>query len=577
MKIPYLIKCLISLFSWNIFFIGISSQISAQSIDTKIKNASSIWYETPENDSLFISKDRMRAGNSMIRYYAKSQPDSMLKIALEMRRNGQKFSKKEWLFHANQKISKYFLLKNQVDSCIFYLKRAGSHVIANDVLMQARYLSNMARAYSELLNDNEQAEYYYLECLRVAEINKLDYYQRFASFGLGDIYYKRNDYLKALNHFFKVTKTKGEKSDRQRIALACIAIIYQELGLKEYAKEVYSSRDELNFNPNDGNDPFEMLKNYELFLVGPANLEEAKVYFKKGMSIIDTLPSGEYFRLSFLYEIARKYQENNKYDRALSYFKACRNYAQRKGNIVYQQKTLLPLAQIYLQKKEFLLSLKFCRKTEQSYQTGIQTSRYDQSYSELYKTFSQNFENLGQLDSALHYLRVIENPSYTLHHSELTKSVIAQYLKFKNEQLNEITKTKKLNAAKMAKMAAINQQKSNYIIGLILLFTIVFSGISSIYLRQKNIFNKELEEKNKSLTVKRDKLRQLNEELNNKSYIVSHKIYRELVSIISFGKEISSKGFKIKYEDLRDYYQLSSNQFRVLKDYCKNLLNKKRS
>ena len=551
------------------------SDFYAQSETPSIEKASNLWYNTSENDTLFAGIKRMRAGISIASYYANNQLDSLMNIALEMKRIGEKFNKKRWLFHANQKISKYYFLKNEVDSCLIYLERAKINIEKKYPYLKAWYLSNIARAYSTLLNDIEQAEHYYLACLQVAETHNIDYFKRFAYFGLADIYHKKNDYLKALNYCFKTVKLKGKRLDRQKIALARIALIYEELGLKEYAKDIYSSTNELFYKPNNDDDPIQKVKNYEILLTGPASLKEAKAYFDKGISIIDSISLAEYFRLSFLHKLGHKYQENNNYDEALKYFKECLNRAQKNGNIPYQQTTYLPLAQIYLKKGEFTLSLKNCRQAEQFFGKTKKSDGYNQCSYELYKTFSKNFENLGQLDSALHYLRKSEVLLNFSNHAELTKAVISQYLKFKEEQINEIIKIKKRNAQKTAKMAAINRQKFNYIIGLILLFTIIFSSIFVTHLRQKNNFNKQLENNNQELKLKKDNLKRLNEDLNNKSYVVSHRIHTELISIISLGKEISSKGLKISEKDLLNYYQLSSTKFRILKDYCKDILTQK--
>ena len=67
------------------------SDFYAQSDTPSIEKASNLWYNTSENDTLFAGIKRMRAGISIASYYANNQLDSLMNIALEMKRIGEKF------------------------------------------------------------------------------------------------------------------------------------------------------------------------------------------------------------------------------------------------------------------------------------------------------------------------------------------------------------------------------------------------------------------------------------------------------------------------------------------------------
>lgn len=523
----------------------------------KIDQKRSLWLSDEQSNT--SDSQRLAAANSLRAHYASSHYDSLWLICDAMEARGIETNNKAWIANAWHGRGKYYLLQGNIDSAIqAYLQVLNLVEQESDVLM-TRTLGALGRI--EVNRGRIELAINYLQ--RAIELAHLHGHQRYLGpihLDLADAYHRQGRYLEEIESLHQA-RLHGIPN-QQFYASMKMARLFLTLELPEEAEialsEVLELKDLLE-------NPAFLVRTNALRIEMVSNIEEAQKILNASVRMIDSFQLTE--PALFLYIGATQmYLEASELDSAMHYALLARAM-EKKLTIQPGSTYAIPLlANTHYLLGSYQTSLELCR----SVQTVIEQEPSLDLQETLYNLLSKNFEALNQLDSALHYVRKLEQIEKTFDSNALAKSSMITYLRLNSSEEREAMQAAKEVAERQALLVEAESKLVRWVLTLLSTILAIVAVSYYLFYKHRNRTAIRLEQLNQVLDDERQKLQSSNQKLRRFSGVVSHDILSILDFILSAGNVLVKPS--ASRENLEQYATLTKQSSRQLKDYCLGLL-----
>lgn len=292
------------------------------------------------------------------------------------------------------------------------------------------------------------------------------------SSNIGSLYYRRTDDAKALEYYLQSLNIAEEIDDKYRIAtaLANIGNTYLRKPATwsksiEYSLRAYRI--------------FEQLKNQDGIVTVCTNLGEGYLQLKKADSALYFYQIGlkasnnseEVSTVAVWNNIGKAYSKKGNYEYAIIYQRKSIALAQKLKDNFNEGKSLLGLADTYLDKGDIKNALQTYKKAEPI----LVANRANEELRDAYKGIYNAFEKNGDYLQANKYLNLYSNYKDSIYNTETDKKLSS--LQFDFDLSKKEAQIKILNKEKALRELDLQTQKNTrnaFAIGFVLILTIAF-------------------------------------------------------------------------------------------------------
>ncbi len=530
------------------------SQSESEKINEKLK----YWYS---QDKSLSDSIRLEAGLNLMEYYMRNKPDSLFIIGREIMTAGRKKDNWLWVANAEHKIGKYYYKKGEIDSARQHYYKGMNQIEDNNHPLRIKFLSHIGRMYGKA-NQIDSAIFYLENAADIIEETKPESYKSYISLTvLGNLavcYEQQGQYLEAIN-MYVILSDLGTPYQRIK-SFENLGHLLLQLGLKDQAKAEYLKS--LEIAKKSENKVLELTSIPTLINLSE-NLQEAELYFQKGLGLADSLNLLAH-KLSILIKAINVYNEAGWLDSIPSYINQGLKLSSEINDLVNRSNILGAQAFYQVSIKEYERSLKTLRQIKPFFEKANDKL----SLINIYGLMGQTFEGLGKSDSALFYVRKAQAINKQVNDQDFKNTLISNFWEVKTEQERNLLKLEKKNAEGIALLATTKTKQSYIILGLV---TIFLSLIVLLY------YSRYMQKKNYTiiLELERSMLQKLNSKLRRFSGVITHDILSNLDLILSAGNFLAES--KHQPASLTQYYNITQDTSRQLKSYCLELLEEARS
>ncbi len=375
-------------------FFGLPINVSAQNLHFKIQK----FIDKPE-----VSESGLKALNIHLKEYLYQNPDSVLFFSDQIIQIVAQQPNKELICYPYKYYGKAYQLLGELDSALKYCNKfviLCSKYKLNTELADGLY--NRAFLYRKM-GDYEAAVKDFLQCSRLAVLNKDEGLKYYAIFGLAVVNSSINNDSGAIDNYKSIVESSYVKTDTSLLSSA-----YMNIG------NVYGR-----------------LKKYNL----------AKEYYLKAVPLFQV--KGDYFNLGKLYQNLAA----NLFDQGL-YYKAM-EYLQQSTKYRVAIKDNVNLAENYYLEARIYLKLNVISKAEKATDLAISIVASNDSkefLADLYNLKSELSEAKGQWQDALNYYKLSTNISDSIYSIEKIEAINELQAKYNSEKsAHEIEKLSNMN------------------------------------------------------------------------------------------------------------------------------------
>ncbi|MBC6994260.1 HAMP domain-containing sensor histidine kinase [Neolewinella lacunae] len=382
---------------------------------------------------------------------------------------------------------------------------------------------------------------------------------------------QHSQYTLVFTHGFKMLNLAENLRDTSKIlsALETLMLTYRAFGEIEngvpYTQQMYSIYE----SPGEFYNP---LKAIELRLLTVRNVEEANQYLAQATQITfsepehPTLPDVWYsYALAMLGPC-------NQPETAAPYFQkvldaSAGKFKVNRFSIIWSQ---IYLAEIAIIQKDYPEAIS---RGQEAF-AAAQRMNDPSMLSQIHQYLSNAFFATQQLDSAYAHLEKAFLLKTSMQQASDSKEFMRTHLNnafAKEKEILELQQAQK----QFASLAQIKRQRTlltGAALGLLLVGGLAFVSYRNYRLKQSAA--DKLQEINQQLLVEQEKLRRSNDKLMRFTGVVSHDILSNLNLLLSTGSVLV--GSSPKTPNLIQYYDISRDIHRQLKNYCLGLLTEAR-
>lgn len=414
----------------------------------------------------------------------------------------------------------------------------------------------------------QEAENYYLMAIKEAQKMGWRDFLYSAHAALAVFYNRIGIYDKALKHHYESLKIAELSGDSAEVAAVRndIAMVYSNLGkhqeaiaLYEQALATYEAQKDTSSMATTLNNlgiEYMELKQYEKAI---ETLRRAALYYEK---------SGRHHMLSYPYNnLGDIYLALHDYDKSLAYYQKALEIDRENEDEFGISIGYLSLAKVYHAREDYANALLLLGKAIPYFEQQ-QAADY---LLEAYPLAIECYRKLGKYEQAVEYYDL-----YTRLKEEVLSKEKLEYsetARFEYESQLKAQKIKILEQEKfIAQLKERQQLYLNYILGVVLLFTV---GLSALYYR-RYIHNKQLRqdlEKQKAIIEEQNRhLSQLNQTKDMLFSIISHDIRSPLNSLVGFLDAISAQAASFTKEEMIMLLRRLTSSVYGLRELIDNLL-----
>lgn len=542
---------LLALLCLQVVFVEISAQSPHR--NSRLRKT---WYNTDLPDSL-----RLKAGDTLGTLYANTYPDSMLSIGREMEACARRIGSKSWQAVAHNRIGRYYFMTGNFDSALVAYREGFRFSESESARIHVKLYSDLGLLFAT--NNQLDSAIHYISG-GIALVRKYKQHEDMLNLlygNLAECYVEQGKYLEALQCQYEGIKY-GSNHPKVLSALN-IGRIFQILGMREEARASFEQAFQL---AQQAKNPGDVLKAYTAELALAPDLKKVHALLDSGIKLAE-MHHLDRAAIDLVAEGANVYVDSLQLPVAAAYIKKALSMADKLRYQFMLNRMLLLSARLQRLQGHHRQSLGLCRQVKPAFERDGATNQLHT----LYDVLSKNFEALGQIDSALYYLRQKEIIAEKLDNKALIRAAVSTYLKEKTEQ--ERIRLQ-LEQEKIAVATAARMRLSNWVFSFILFLLLASATAYYIYGRQKMKAAARLERVNEYLRAEQKRLRRNNQKLRRFSGIVSHDIISNLDLILSAGNVLA--GPEASKENLVQYRNITQDSSRRLKNYCLGLMEEAR-
>ncbi|MFH2096162.1 MAG: tetratricopeptide repeat protein, partial [Bacteroidota bacterium] len=398
-------------------------------------------------------------------------------------------------------------------------------------------LNNLA--FKMRLISPEQSLKYAQQSLELSEEMGIKAYIANAYLLLGIIYKNTGKLDDAIDAYLKSLKIAEEIDDSARIS-SC----YNNLGniyqlQEKYNKAIEFYNKSLEIEERNGNPLQVSLRYYNIGAIYELldSLNEAYEYYMNSLKIEQEQHNyeGIYYAQ---YGLAGIETKRGNYSEAMDYINEAIANAEKTNNQLGKILCFSELARIYSAQKKYESAILWYKKSIELARTIEYVNEIKEGYRELVDIYKET----GDFANALDYLEKFNAINDSVSSLEINTRVAeleTQYETAKKEQ--QIRQQKIELAAKEAENEKKAAQRNLLLIGMGLLVILAVVILFTYF--QKKAANRLLEEKNEEISTQRDRLREINRELQELSVVASHTDNSVLVADSNGNIEWINEGF----------------------------------
>ncbi len=536
-----------------------AQQVAASRIS--VDSLCKMWFgrDRNETDTAMLS-----VGIRLQRYYGSNTPDSLPIISRDMEATGKMTGNKRWTAQGLSGLGNYFYNTGKPDSAMAIYRSAIQVLSGSDTALMCRIYLNMSSTFSNI-DEPDSSRIYLLRTIPLAEqINS----RALLSGAYGDLganTQNEGNYLDAMTYLHKSLEY-GNAYDSV-ITLLNLGIIFESLDLKEEAQ--INIREAIRVSELNPERDLRLYSYLAMMDIAP-DMAELQTYMDKGLALCDSLNNAK-LKLRLLTDGGRYYFNEGQLDKASKYLHEGLALVQEIKEDGPSLLTIqLQIAKLYNAQGNYQRSLQLCLEQEPLCR---ELGNADALIT-LTGVLSKNYEALGQPAKALQYLHEKNKLEEENNSNTQLKTVLSAYLKDKSK--NEILSLQKEKAFAEASTRSAHEKArlSYWLFGSVSVFLSGLALFYYVFSRQKQQSAAQLAKINQTLQMEQQKLHRSIAKLRRFSGVVSHDILSNLDLILSTGNVLV--GVQAKPERLSQYYNMTQQTSRQLKEYCIGLLQEAR-
>jgi len=315
---------------------------------------------------------------------------------------------------------------------------------------------------------------------------------------IGNVYRRQGDLDMALEYYFKTLKIRKELNDKEGYAyiLNNIGNIYSELKLYDQALDYHNQS--LKVKKELGN-KYGISTSYsnigDVYLV-MGTPEKALVYFMKVKEIAEEMKDNSNIATTLI-GIGRAYIALNDYKKAEENLSNAVSIMEEIGDKAGIISANISYSKLYIHLKKYRKAITYLDKAKEP----AEEEKLLSYLSEIYYNYSDIYSKTGQSSKALDYFRKYSALRDSIINTDIGKKITELQVEQKTEKV-EMENRLLVEQNKVQELSL--QQKNLLIYSLGAITILILTLITLLFSRFKNKqkANKELEEKNKSITEK---------------------------------------------------------------------------
>lgn len=512
---------------------------------------------------------RLEAALGLIKYKSSHSPLDLPSLATALDSLGKSSNTPDWLGMAIFCSARYHEQQQAFDLALAAYEKGQALVSkGSNSLLKAAFLLNIGYVWG-IRGDRAKARQYYQQALSILNVQNPQHQSMLARvyINLGIAEGQDKNHLKSLDFFQKAEKIAANGPDealKGLIDFNC-GILFSELNLTPESKASFNKA-ALHFAQLQDSTG---LSRAQLALIPSAvDYKEAKKYFDRGMSMASG-KGGGVSQVGLCSVFGRFCLDHNLPDTALYYAQKGARIAQALHAPALNNRCQILIAAVNLKNKQPQLAIKDC------YQI-MSAGNYDEDLSlHLWSVLSASYAQMEQYDSAYHYQSRLLALKDSLFSPAQIGNIMKTYLEFMFESEKEQLLVQQKQAEQITESQRQRQQFITISLALLLLFLSAITLILYRYYRDKHRAAQVLTDLNQQLEADQEQLSLSNGRLQRFAGVVSHDLLSNLDLILSSGNVLV--GNHPTPKNLIQYYELSQNTSKQLKNYCLAMLQDARA
>ncbi len=546
-----------------LFLPGLSSLV-AQPITLAADSLHQVCWNDHLPDSI-----RLEAALGLIKYKFSHSPQDLPAFATALDSLGRSKSAPDWLGMAIFCSARYQEQQQAFDLALAAYEKGHALVSkGSNSLLKATFLLNIGYVWG-ILGDKAKALQYYQQALSTLNAQNPQHQSLLARtyINLGIAEGQQKNYAKSLIFLQKAEKTAAKLPDEALKGLIDFnsGILFSALNLTGESKNSFNKA-ALHFAQL--HDSIGLARAQLSLIPSAVDVTEAKKYFDRGMSMASG-KGGGISQVGLCSVFGRFCLDHNLPDTALYYGQKGALIAQALHAPALNNRCQILIAAVNLKKNQPQLAIKGC------YQI-LSAGNYDEDLSlHLWSVLSASYAQMEQYDSAYHYQSRLLALKDSLFSPAQIGNIMKTYLEFMFETEKEQLLVQQKQAEQITESQVQRQQFITIGLALLLLFLSTITLILYRYYRDKQKAAQVLTDLNQQLKAEQEQLSLSNRRLQRFAGVVSHDLLSNLDLILSSGNVLV--GNQPTQKNLLQYYELSQNTSKQLKNYCLAMLQDARA
>ncbi len=410
---------------------------------------------------------------------------------------------------------------NEVDSAINvinkYLEKEKNKDNINKAYLALGDIYFKKNQYQKAITYHQKALSYYQDKEQSGKVADVNY-------SLSISYYLLGAYNKALDYAFTAIDLyeKNNKQKKLYRTYNTIGLIYKQLKNYEFSKKYYYKALNYSIKAKDSLMLGALYNNIGEILLHQGKNDSAKIYFNKSIKI-KRLTDDEFSIVYPFGNLGNLAENEKRYKDALNYFKKIVYLSERYNNISTKALAYYNIAVIYARQGYNDLAYSYFKK---AYELSEKTLN-KKLMSEIYKGLADYFYNTNKPDSAVIYLKHYIIIKDSLINEDLNKKISQLQVAYDIEnQQKENRILKKINKLKEQRIKQAEKAKYYYI-GISILSVLLILLLLNRYKYRKK-YTEIIEQKAKEIDEVNKKLQHLNSILENKVKEKTHELHVEI-------------------------------------------------
>jgi len=475
----------------------------------------------------------------------------------------------------------------RIDSARYYFSKVYTVAVkeGNPELKIFYFLNTGEISFQQ--GDVKNAVIAYAKALELLETHDYKSYHALVLKRVGEVYEAQGSYQRAVEYFLNALRINEQLQNKQEEGwtLGLIGRMYMHQGLdivaNQYAKHALSNLTEIHDKAGVA------FAHTILGLIAfhKRDFDEALEHYKVTLQLREQM--GYHDLADVVYEVARVYEEQGFYERAMRYQRRVLEYYEADGDKAKQLTVLNTLTLLSAQIHRWTEAVQYLKQSENL----IQTISNPLLERETYKTYAKLYKAKGDYAKALEYYDLYESLNDTIFSNQSATRIAELNALYQLERKeNEIRELNSQNTQKkdliLLQQSKIKQQNIVLIVSILCgVLLLVIAIVLYWYYRTKSKahkqlrrFNREISEKNEEIQAQSEELMEANSalvELNHELIEKREEIEaqseelreaNETIHEINKGLEtmISKRTSQLKdaYKELDTFFYRSSHDFR---------------